>query len=267
MTDPAIAGTAVMADVRTVENEIVELVRTFLRSQLGERTPEISGLVKASLGRSRENWLFDAVWRDGDREVREPLIIRRDPLGGLVESERSTEFALLKALENSSIPAPHVRWLDATGEWLGRPSLIMRRESGASDYYILNGDRPLEARVAIAEKLCDLLGELHLVDWKAFGVGDVLEDPGEWPSLVELDRFVHILHADQLEPYPEVELAVLWLRENAPRAEKGPRPRRLQGGQRPARGHRDRRAAGLGVGSPRRPDGGPRLGDAAVAGA
>ena len=202
------------------EQQVSAQLRAFLKGQLGDEAPDISEVVKASLGRSRENWLFDAVWHGADGDVHEPLIVRRDPLGGLVESERATEFALLRALESSSIPAPKARWLDATGEWLGRPSLIMRRERGASDYYILNGELPLEDRVTVAERLCDLLADLHLVDWRASGVGDVLDDPGQWASRAELERFVGILHADQLEPYPELELAILWLRENAPPAQR-----------------------------------------------
>lgn len=202
------------------DTSILAQLRAFLQNQLGDDAPEVSGLTKASLGRSRENWLFDAVWGDRGSEVREPLIVRRDPLGGLVESERSTEFALLKALEESSIPAPRVRWLDATGEWLGRPSLIMHREPGASDYHILNGELPVQVRVDLAERLCDLLADLHLVDWQALGIGEILDDPGPWASRAELERFVEILHADQHEPYPELELAILWMREHAPRAQR-----------------------------------------------
>ena len=194
----------------------LERLQAFLSSQLGAASPEISGLTKASLGRSRENWLFDAVWQQGGKETREPLIIRRDPLGGLVETERATEFGLLRALEKSSVPSPRARWLDADGTWLGRPSLIMDREVGSSEYYVLNGDRPLGVRVRLAEQLCDLLAEVHKVDWKGVGIGEILDDPGTWASLSELDRYEEILHRDQLEAYPELELAIQWLRGTAP---------------------------------------------------
>jgi aminoglycoside phosphotransferase (APT) family kinase protein len=204
----------------TNEDEVLDQLRAFLVNQLGEDdAPEVDSLKKASLGRSRENWLFDAVWRTGSTEVREPLIVRRDPLGGLVESERATEFAILRALEACSLPTPKVKWLDATGEWLGRPSLIMHRESGESDYYILNGDRPLETRLAVAESLCDLLAAVHLVDWRTLGLGEVLSDPGERASTFELDRLVETLHDDQLESYPELEFAIVWFREHAPRSQ------------------------------------------------
>ena len=48
---------------------------------------------------SRENWLFEASWSlDGER-VTEALIMRRDPVGSVLETDRSVEFAVLRALE------------------------------------------------------------------------------------------------------------------------------------------------------------------------
>lgn len=201
----------------TDDGQILERLETFLAHELGS-SPRIVNLTRPTLGRSREQWLFDAVWGGPDAEP-EPLILRRDPLGGLVESERGQEYALLKALENSTVPSPTARWLDATGAWLGRPSLIMRRERGSSDYFILNGDRPLDVRVELAGQLCDLLASVHKLDWRSLGIGEILEDPGPWASLAELDRFVETLRRDQVEPYPELELAIAWLRREAPQAQ------------------------------------------------
>jgi aminoglycoside phosphotransferase (APT) family kinase protein len=200
----------------TDQASILEPLEAFLGSELGTGAPKIVNLSRASRGRSRENWLFDAVWNHGGAGDTEPLIVRRDPLGGLVETERATEFALLRALERSSVPAPRGRWLDATGAWLGRPSLIMRREAGSSDYYVLNGERALEDRVELAEQLCDLLAEVHRVDWAALGIGQIFDDPKPAAALRQLEEYEEILHRDQLEAYPELELAIDWLAARAP---------------------------------------------------
>lgn len=196
--------------------QIREQLHAFLASQLGASTPDIDALTKPSIGRSREQWLFDVVWKTADGEEREPLIVRRDPAGGLVETQRAQEFALLKALEDSALPTPRVRWLDATGAWLGRPSLIMQRVHGAPEYYVINGERPLEVRLRLAQQLCDLLADVHLLDWRSLGVGEILDDPGPSAARAELDRFVEVLHDDQLEPYPELEFAIDWMRSEAP---------------------------------------------------
>lgn len=205
----------------SADDEVRERVQAFLVAQLGRGAPaRIEGLSRVSAGRSRENWVFDAVWQEAGREVREPLIVRRDPPGGLLETDRAVEFEVLRALEPSRVPAPRPRWLDATGTSLGRPSLIMRREPGACDYFVINGDRPLGVRVQLAERFCDLLAEIHLVDWRSLAMGTFLGDPGPWASVAELDRWEAVLRRDQLAAYPELDLATEWLRASAPRSTK-----------------------------------------------
>ncbi len=205
-------------------DDILELIRRFLAGQADVASlPRIDSVERVAVGRSRENWIFDAEWAsapDGAPVGRsiEPLIVRRDPLGGLLETSRSEEFAVLRALEATAVPAPRVRWLDADGSNLGRPSLIMVREPGACDYFVVNGDRPLDTRVTLARQFCDLLATIHTVDWAGAGMGSFLPDPGRRAAHHEVDRWEVVLRRDQLEPYPELELALGWLRQTAPDA-------------------------------------------------
>lgn len=176
----------------------------------------VDGLRRASEGMSRENWLFEASWSlDGER-VTEALIMRRDPVGSVLETDRSVEFAVLRALEATAVPAPRVRWLDADGRWLARPSIVMVLEDGICDYFVLNGDQPLAARVALAERFCDVLVSIHQVDWRGLGLDSVLPDPGAAASLVAVDHWEAVLRKHQLEPLPELDLVAGWLRAHAP---------------------------------------------------
>lgn len=201
------------------DRNVERLLVAFLASRLPSGTAvRVERLARVPSGRSRENWVFDAVCTAGGRETREPLIVRRDPLGGLLRTDRAAEFAVLSALAGTGVPAPRARWLDATGDELGRPSLVMRREPGACDYFALNGDRPLAERVELAGRLCDLLADVHAVDWRGVGLGDVLADPGPDAPVHELAHWEAVLARDQLEPYPELALAACWLRERAPRS-------------------------------------------------
>lgn len=192
--------------------DIERMLVDFVSEQLGTSRFTIEHLTRSGIGRSRENWVFDLVGAD----TREPLILRRDPEGGLVATDRSVEFAVLEALTADDIPAPAPRWLDATGKWLGRPSLVMRREPGACDYAVLNGNRPLADRVQLAHGFCDLLARVHRVDWERLGLGRTLTDPGRDAARVALDEWVQVLRRDQLEPYPELELAISWFGAHAP---------------------------------------------------
>lgn len=169
---------------------VEQLLSCFLSARHPAESVRVDGLARVSSGRSRENWLFDAVTTGPDGDERpEPLIVRRDPLGGLLETDRATEFAVLQALAGTDVPTPVARWLDATGEELGRPSLVMRRAPGECDYFVVNGDLPLAARVDLAERFCDLLASVHAVDWRACGLGELFDDPGVDAARHEVDAW------------------------------------------------------------------------------
>lgn len=94
----------------TEAGQVAELLRAFLADR-SDASGTVLDVRRAGSGRSRDNWLFDLV-DDGGRE---PLILRTDPEGGLVDTDRAVEFAVLRALEGHGLPAPIARWLDADG--------------------------------------------------------------------------------------------------------------------------------------------------------
>jgi len=193
--------------------EMLARLEAFVRSEVDEDPPSLSGLDRLGVGRSRENWVFDACWPDGRLEH---LILRQDPTGGLVDSDRAVEFAVLQRLEGSGLPAPRALWLDALGDRTGRPSLVMVREAGVCEYDLLGGDRPLQTRLRLAQDLCELMASVHALDWRALGLDEVLKAPDTAPSLTELARWERVLRQDQLEAYPELELVIAHLTESAP---------------------------------------------------
>ena len=195
--------------------DVLRLLETFVRKHLGA-TATVARFSRASTGRSRHNWLFDAVWEHDGKTITEPLIARRDPTGGLLQSDRATEFRVLRALESVAVPTPYARWLDATGEELGRPGLVMGRLEGTCDYYALNGPEPLHERVELAKRLCSLLADVHNVDWRATELATESIDPGPMASLIALDEWEEVLRRDQVEPYPELAYGAQWLRTYAP---------------------------------------------------
>jgi aminoglycoside phosphotransferase (APT) family kinase protein len=203
------------------QNKTVEAITSqleyFIGQQLGpDSVPRVGSVEPVSTGRSRENWLFELSWSDSAGEHRESLIARRDPDGGLIETDRATEFAILQALEGSGVPSPPARWLDADGAALGKPSLVMARLAGTCDYYLINGERPEAERVDIAQRFCDLLVSVHQVDWRRAGFGRFMSDPGADAASHELRYWQSVLERDRLESYPELVLASCWLEQKVP---------------------------------------------------
>lgn len=206
--------TATTTEPATEAGRIAGQLRAFLGGR-PDAAGRVEGVRRAGTGRSRDNWLFDLA---GDRH-REPLILRTDPAGGLIDTDRGTEFAVLRALEGSGLPAPVPRWLDADGHAFGRPSLIMRRLPGTCDYRVLrNSSRPIGERRGLARVFCELLAAVHAVDWRALGLDTVLTDPGPDAARAALGHWAAVLRADQVEPWPELEYAIAVLAERAPRS-------------------------------------------------
>ncbi len=199
-----------------LDGDIGARLHAWLARELGDDGLRIDGLHRTSAGFSRENWVFHARWQADGRTSEGAFIARRDPPGSVLETDRRIEGAVLRALESTAIPAPRVRWLDPIGAELGRPAVVMDLEAGICDGWVLNGDRPLGVRVALAHEMYDLLADIHLLDWRALGLHDVLDDPAEAAAIAAVDHWEGELRRVQLEAEPELEIALSWLRGNAP---------------------------------------------------
>ncbi len=211
----AISGAAV-AGVRQVmaglEALIVDAIPT-------ARDIVFTGLERAAGGLSRENWSLDATWHDASGAQARRLMLMRDASGTLLATNRAREFAVLGALEGTAVPAPRAHWVDPDGRWLGAPSLVMDRMPGACDYLVLNGRRPLAERLDLAHAFIDLMARIHAVDWRARGLAATLAEPADLPSRVELAHWEAEYRRVQLEPHPELDYVLAWMRRSAPQAE------------------------------------------------
>ena len=186
-------------------------LEAWLTDEVGEPVT-VGEVARTSAGFSRENWVFDATW-GGERH---DLIARRDPIGSVLDTDRRVEVAVLRALADTDVPSPTLRWADVDGTRLGRPALVMDLAPGTCDNYVLNGSRPLEQRVELAHRLYDLMSMIHSLD-----VARVpLDDPGPKAALAAVDHWDAELRKVQLEPEPELELVFAWLSAHAPVSER-----------------------------------------------
>src|SRR5687767_10802205 len=141
--------------------ELRSRLEAFIRAKVPDAGElRVSGLERRSQGLSRENWPFDLTLRRDDEVEEHSLILRRDPRGSVLETDRRLELAVLRALEHTPVPAPRAYWIDESGEWLGRPGIVMERREGVCDYFVLNGGEiklPHEDRLRLAREFCETL--------------------------------------------------------------------------------------------------------------
>jgi aminoglycoside phosphotransferase (APT) family kinase protein len=184
-----------------------DLLSAWLSDEVGEPV-HIGDLRRTSAGFSRENWVFDATWAGR----RHDLIVRRDPVGSVLNTDRRVEVAVLRALQGTSVPVPRLRWADLDGDRLGRPSLVMDLVRGTCDGFVLNGGRPLSERVALAHDLYDQLAAIHQLRLDRIP----LADPAGPAAPAAVDHWEAELRAVQLDPQPELAFVFRWMRDHAP---------------------------------------------------
>ena len=199
--------------------DLADALRDWVAEEVGDPDAIVGEIRRTSAGFSRENWVFDASWTAHGKPVGRALIARRDPPGSVLNTDRRVETAVLRALESTSVPSPRLLFADLEGARLGRPAIVMELVPGYCDGFVLAGSWSLERRIRMAHVLYDELAAIHLLDWKTLGLGDVLEDPGPKAAEVAVDHWEGELRRVQLEPEPELEFVISWLRQHAPESE------------------------------------------------
>lgn len=172
---------------------------------------DIDGLKRLSGGASQETWAFCVT---GPESVR-PLILRRAPGGG-GEARNSTaiglptEARLIAAAVAAGVPAPGVAHVCRDEDGLGEAFIMERVEGETIARKILRDDTYSKARPRLAADCGQALSGIHGIDTA------LLPELPESFGTDQIGRYEEI-YRDFDAPRPIFELAIQWLRTNAPR--------------------------------------------------
>lgn len=145
----------------------------------------------------------------------EPLVLRRDPPGHVIESSRETEVALLEAAAAAGVPVPAVRWCEDPATF-GSSAFVMAFVAGETIARRLLRDAAYAAaREALPEQLAAALVDVHRMDADAPSLKALVRPDGV-PAAQELARYAGILHGIAPDPHPVLELAIRWLGNRLP---------------------------------------------------
>ncbi|MFC3580172.1 phosphotransferase family protein [Sphingomonas hylomeconis] len=173
---------------------------------------EIEGLSRIPGGASRETYRFDALVGD----TRRPLILRRDPAGSLIDTDRRTEFEAYRTA-HGRLPVPEPIALEIDGAELDRPFFLMQRIDGG----IVTSPfaaQPFGAHApAIGIAFFHALGTLAALNPAGTPLGSLLPAPAPdqcWR--VALDHWAAAILRDEAHPQPIVRAAIRRLYRHPP---------------------------------------------------
>ncbi len=184
-----------------------------------EKNVVISDFSRIPGGASRETYKFKASWKNqaGD-DITRPLILRRDPTGSLIDTDREIEFAAFQTYHGTKVPVPEALWLEQDEGPLERPFFMMEQIEGGSVGNPFNkggGYGPHAEK--LGEQFWTILGHIAALDPEKENLSPAfkrIEANKCWEQ--ELDYWANEISTHQLEPQPVAEAAIRWLRRNPP---------------------------------------------------
>jgi aminoglycoside phosphotransferase (APT) family kinase protein len=201
--------------------DLAERFAAYAARRLPEaRGVRVSGLDRIPGGASRETYRLVLHSEEAGVARERRLILRRDPPGSLIDTERRLEFAAYAAFFRTSVPVPEAIWLEEDPAHLDFPFCVMQELTGleASPAALL-APPYAEHREKLGRQKWRILGEIAKADARALGLVGVMKDvaPGEcWQR--ELGYWEGVIDADELEPQPIMRAVIRWLRGHPPPA-------------------------------------------------
>jgi aminoglycoside phosphotransferase (APT) family kinase protein len=184
----------------------------------GARGVRVSGLDRIPGGASRETYRLVLHYEQEGTPYERRLILRRDPPGSLIDTERRLEFAAYAAFHRTAVPVPEAIWLEEDPAHLDYAFCVMQELSGLeAGPAALLAPPYAQHREKLGEQKWRILGEIAKADPKALGLVGEMADvaPAEcWRR--ELGYWEGVIDADELEPQPVMRAVIRRLRASPP---------------------------------------------------
>jgi aminoglycoside phosphotransferase (APT) family kinase protein len=199
-------------------DQLRQRLERFIATNVGVTDVRVENLRKLPGGASRQTWSLDALYTQDGAELRLPLVLRRDPGGSTLNTQRQEEFRVQRAAHAAGVPVPRPYWLAVDAGALGAPAYLMERVEGETlARRLLRDDAYAPARAVMVAELGDILARIHRIDVPRHGLDFLAAPPpGESAARAELERYEQLFRGIAPQPHPAFELAFRWLRRRLP---------------------------------------------------
>jgi aminoglycoside phosphotransferase (APT) family kinase protein len=193
--------------------ELEDRLAVYLRGRLEAPDLTVANLARIPGGASRETYRFRAHYNGRERG----LILRRDPVASLIETERTSEYRAYEAFHALGLPVPEPVALELDGAPLERPFFIMEEIENCQAGSILSPDPYGAHRETVGRQFYAALGKIASVDPRDVGLADLGgESDIHDVAMHEVARWEKVVEEDECEPQPIVRAALRWLKRHPP---------------------------------------------------
>jgi aminoglycoside phosphotransferase (APT) family kinase protein len=166
-------------------------------------------------GASRETYIV--TYQVDNKEARR-VVLRRDPVGSLIDTERRVEYGAYAAFAGSDVPVPAPMGLEYDEQWLKRPFSVMEMVEGCyTDPKMFERAPHRDMRGEIGKQKWEILGRIAAANPTKLGLTKLLEAPAPdeaWSH--ELDYWAKVIDTDEVSPQPIARKAIRALRNRPP---------------------------------------------------
>jgi aminoglycoside phosphotransferase (APT) family kinase protein len=194
----------------------------YLSFKRGEKIETVKSLQFAR-GGSRETW-FVTFRRDSSSEPISVVFRVNYPGGSVQPISIEHEFALYDRLGRTGLPVAKALWWEDDPRWSNPERPFYVREFIDGDWDIpgfLDQDARFdELRIAISKEHMRKLAMIHLTDWQAARLDEVLPAPKDRETCGNhyVDQVLATIRRVAVETIPIITEASEWLHDNAPAA-------------------------------------------------
>lgn len=144
------------------------------------------------------------------------MVLRKKPAGHILPGAHAIEreFRVLKALEQTDVPAPKALLLCEDTSVVGTPFYLMERLEGRVFHDCALANASPDERRPLYFAMADVMAKLHSVDPLSIGLGDYGK-PGNYFAR-QIARWSRQYDESQSDRIPAIERVIAWLREHQP---------------------------------------------------
>ena len=201
------------------QDSLCNRLQSFVTRQPGFEKALVEELHKMPGGASKEMWGLDLRLPDNSLSPL-PMVMRYDRSFPLpVSLGLREEFLLLREVHAQGIEVPRPYWYSDEGA--GPPFYVVERISGETIVRRLHRDPQYkEARSVMADQLGRILARIHRIPNPHDRLSFLPRrySPESPPPLGEIAFYEEVFRRFSPEPHPALELALRWLKQNAPPA-------------------------------------------------